>query len=37
VVKVCCLEDDFKVMIKGEFTEIGERGLNISGGQKVFI
>ncbi len=22
-------------MVKGEFTEIGERGLNISGGQKV--
>ncbi|KAL4434857.1 hypothetical protein ABPG74_021196 [Tetrahymena malaccensis] len=37
VVKQCCLLPDFKEMAKGDQTEIGERGINISGGQKARI
>ncbi|KAL4472067.1 hypothetical protein ABPG72_007116 [Tetrahymena utriculariae] len=37
VVEVCNLIDDFKLLTNGDLTEIGERGLNISGGQKARI
>ncbi|KAI8865768.1 P-loop containing nucleoside triphosphate hydrolase protein, partial [Ramicandelaber brevisporus] len=34
VVKVCELERDFQVLPAGDATEIGEKGVNLSGGQK---
>ena len=34
-IRVCALEDDFKMLPAGDLTEIGEKGINISGGQKV--
>ncbi|KAK9475722.1 P-loop containing nucleoside triphosphate hydrolase protein [Lipomyces japonicus] len=34
VVEACALEHDIKVLTGGDSTEIGERGINISGGQK---
>ena len=37
VVKACNLLDDFKILDNGDLTEIGERGINISGGQKARI
>ncbi|SMN22423.1 similar to Saccharomyces cerevisiae YGR281W YOR1 Plasma membrane ATP-binding cassette (ABC) transporter [Maudiozyma saulgeensis] len=37
IVKVCCLEDDMKILPAGDKTEIGERGINLSGGQKARI
>lgn len=37
VVEACCLEDDFKHFPNGDLTEIGERGVNLSGGQKARI
>ena len=33
-IEVCSLVDDLREMPDGDNTEIGERGLNISGGQK---
>ena len=35
--KVCQLEEDLKQLAKGIETQIGERGVNISGGQKARI
>jgi ABC-type bacteriocin/lantibiotic exporter with double-glycine peptidase domain len=29
----CCLERDFEILNSGDLTEIGERGINLSGGQ----
>jgi len=34
VVYACCLEDDFDIFPNGENTEIGERGITLSGGQR---
>ncbi|KAF9408550.1 hypothetical protein BGZ94_002273, partial [Podila epigama] len=34
VVKACCLEKDLQLFPFGDMTEIGERGVNLSGGQK---
>lgn len=32
VIHVCQLEEDLKIFVRGLDTEIGERGVNISGG-----
>ncbi|KAL4478038.1 hypothetical protein ABPG72_013477 [Tetrahymena utriculariae] len=37
VVRACCLQDDFKELDKGDLTIIGERGANLSGGQKARV
>ena len=37
VIEVCCLEHDLEIFNKGLDTEIGERGINVSGGQKARI
>ncbi|KAG0196954.1 hypothetical protein BGX28_009530, partial [Mortierella sp. GBA30] len=34
VVRACCLEQDLAMFSGGDLTEIGERGVNLSGGQK---
>ncbi|PVV01479.1 hypothetical protein BB560_004101 [Smittium megazygosporum] len=34
VIFACCLEQDLKMLSDGDMTEIGERGINLSGGQK---
>ena len=34
ITEACCLLDDFKAFANGDLTEIGERGVNMSGGQK---
>lgn len=28
----CCLEKDFEILKTGDLSEIGERGINLSGG-----
>lgn len=33
----CCLERDFEIMKAGDLTEIGEKGINLSGGQKARV
>ncbi|KAF1746903.1 hypothetical protein GCK72_023361 [Caenorhabditis remanei] len=37
VVDACALSDDFKQLPDGDETEIGEKGINLSGGQKARI
>ncbi|PRT53727.1 Oligomycin resistance ATP-dependent permease YOR1 [Wickerhamiella sorbophila] len=37
VVHVCNLETDFKLFPGGDFSEVGERGITLSGGQKARI
>lgn len=37
ILKACCLEDDMKELQHGDQTEIGERGITLSGGQKARI
>ncbi|EAR84933.2 ABC transporter C family protein (macronuclear) [Tetrahymena thermophila SB210] len=37
VVQACCLDHDFQVIDKGDQTLVGERGANLSGGQKARI
>lgn len=37
VIDVCALKDDLKSFPGGDLTEIGERGINLSGGQKARI
>ena len=33
--RACSLDHDLEILPQGEFTEIGEKGINLSGGQKV--
>ncbi|EPQ52804.1 multidrug resistance-associated ABC transporter [Gloeophyllum trabeum ATCC 11539] len=37
VIRACCLEPDLKLLPHGQYTEIGEKGINLSGGQKARI
>ena len=37
VIDACCLTDDLMLLEDGDRTEIGERGINVSGGQKARI
>lgn len=37
VVKACALFKDFKQLPNGDMTEVGERGVSLSGGQKARI
>ncbi|KAA6383294.1 MAG: putative Multidrug resistance-associated protein [Streblomastix strix] len=37
IVHVCALEPDFKILPAGDITAIGEKGVNLSGGQKARI
>ena len=37
VVSACCLGDDLQQLLSGDCTEIGERGITLSGGQKARI
>lgn len=37
VIRVCSLDADLKILPAGDNTEIGERGINLSGGQKARI
>ncbi|KAI1318942.1 hypothetical protein EDD11_005376 [Mortierella claussenii] len=36
-IEACCLQQDFDMLQGGDMTEIGERGINLSGGQKARI
>jgi len=36
-IKACELERDLDILPAGEFTEIGEKGINLSGGQKARV
>ncbi|KAF9191139.1 hypothetical protein BGZ51_007720 [Haplosporangium sp. Z 767] len=36
-IEACCLQPDFDMLLGGDMTEIGERGINLSGGQKARI
>jgi ABC-type multidrug transport system fused ATPase/permease subunit len=37
VLDICCLRDDLKILPKGDMADIGEKGLNLSGGQKARV
>ena len=34
ILNICCLVPDIKILKGGDLTEIGEKGFNLSGGQK---
>ncbi|KAF8934648.1 hypothetical protein BGZ52_003729 [Haplosporangium bisporale] len=36
-IEACCLQPDFDMLLGGDMTEIGERGINLSGGQKARV
>ncbi|KAF7325679.1 Multidrug resistance-associated ABC transporter protein [Mycena kentingensis (nom. inval.)] len=36
-IRACALEADLKILDDGDLTEVGERGLNLSGGQKARV
>ncbi|KAI8353036.1 P-loop containing nucleoside triphosphate hydrolase protein [Mortierella sp. GBAus27b] len=36
-IEACCLRPDFDMLPGGDMTEVGERGINLSGGQKARI
>ena len=37
VLEACCLKPDIAVLPAGDATEIGEKGINLSGGQKTRV
>ncbi|CAF0703150.1 unnamed protein product [Brachionus calyciflorus] len=37
IIKVCCLDEDLKNLSNGENTLIGEKGINLSGGQRARV
>ena len=37
IVDICQLKQDFALLTRGDFTEIGDKGVNLSGGQKARI
>ncbi|KAF9019789.1 multidrug resistance-associated ABC transporter [Hymenopellis radicata] len=37
VIQACCLEHDIEMLPQGDMTEIGEKGINLSGGQKARV
>ncbi|GMM51746.1 hypothetical protein DASB73_027090 [Starmerella bacillaris] len=37
VISACELQDDLKQLPKGDFTDVGERGISLSGGQKARV
>lgn len=37
IIEMCALKSDVDLMPEGDFTQVGERGMNLSGGQKMRI
>lgn len=37
VIRACCLDDDLSQMKDGDYSEVGERGMTLSGGQRARI